>query len=276
VALAVTVASCSPTPGPRGEHYVALGDSYAAGPLTGQLIGNPPGCLRSDRNYAHVAADRLAAATFRDVTCSGATTADLVNPQTVLDGVNPPQVDALAASTTLVTLTIGGNDVGFSEVLERCASLVPTGSPCKTYFSGGGVDTLAGRIAAAAPRVAAALGAVRGRAPEARILLVGYPDLLPASGGCWPIVPITDTDADYLRASEIALNAMLAAQAGAAGVQYVDTYARSVGHDMCQASDVRWIEPLFPTSPALPFHPNAKGEAQMADAVLAAVRSETR
>lgn len=275
---AVLPASCtsSSAPAAPAQHYVALGDSYAAGPLTGDQAGKPDGCLRAVKDYPHVVQATLKAATFTDVTCSGATTANLSAPQAVTDGVNPPQLDAVTSATTIVTLTIGGNDIGFGQIIEHCASLVPVGSPCEQYFTAGGADQVAAAVAATAPKVAAALAAVRERAPRARILLVGYPDLLPASGGCWPGVPFTDADANYLRGSEIAMDAMLAAQAAAAGAEYVDTYTRSVGHDMCSDPGVRWVEPLFPSSPAGPFHPNAEGERQMGEAVLATLRDATR
>lgn len=253
------------------SRYVALGDSYAAGILTGDVTGAPVGCLRSERDYPHVVQRTLHAGAFADVTCSGATTADISGPQDVVVGTNPPQLDAVTKDTTVVTLTIGGNDIGFLSIITHCASLIPTGSPCKNHNTAGGKDVLTARVAAAAPKVAAVLDAIRRRAPGALVLLVGYPALLPPAGGCWPAVPFTDADADYLRGVEIKLNAMLAAQALAHHARYVDTYTPSIGHDMCAAGRTRWVEPLLPASPAAPFHPNAAGESHIAEAVLTAV-----
>ncbi|MGD9528054.1 MAG: GDSL-type esterase/lipase family protein, partial [Pseudonocardia sp.] len=109
-------------------------------------------------------------------------------------------------------------------------------------------------------------------APQARVLLVGYPALLPDTGpGCFPVVPFSAGDVDYLRGVEKKLNAMLAEQAAAAGADYVDTYTPSIGHDMCAAHGTRWVEGLIPTSPAAPAHPNAAGMRGMADAVLGAL-----
>lgn len=269
-AAMLLAAGCSSSPhAPPPTRYVALGDSYAAGTLTGKLTGTPAGCLRSVDDYPHVVQRTLRATTFSDVTCSGATTSDVAGTQDVLDGRNPPQLSAVTTDTTLVTITLGGNDVGFLSIIEHCASLMPSGSPCKNHYTAGGTDQLAARIAATAAKVAAVLAAVHRKAPHARVLLVGYPDLLPRSGGCWPRVPFTDSDADYLRGVEMRLDAMLAAQARAGHAQYVDTYTPSLDHDMCAPASVRWIEPLLPTSPAAPFHPNATGEVHMAAAVLA-------
>lgn len=269
-AAALLAASCS------GSHhssppsrYVALGDSYAAGILTDKPVGTPAGCLRSADDYPHVVQRSLHATTFADVTCNGATTADVAGAQDVLGGRNAPQLNAVTADTTLVTITLGGNDIGFVSIIAHCASLIPAGSPCKNHYVAGGRDQLAAQIAATAPKIAAVLAAVHRQAPRAQVLLVGYPDLLPPAGGCWPRVPFTDADANYLRGVEVQLDAMLAAQARAGHARYVDTYTPSLGHDMCRSDDSRWVEPLLPTSPAAPFHPNAIGEAHMAGAVLA-------
>jgi hypothetical protein len=117
------------------------------------------------------------------------------------------------------------------------------------------------------------LADIRQRAPHARILLIGYPDLLPETGnGWWPLVPIAHGDVPYLRNVEISLNAMLAATAAKAGVGYVDTYTGTIGHDACQPSGVKWVEGLIPTSLAVPMHPNASGGHAMARLILAVLR----
>src|SRR3954447_3162449 len=98
--------------GAAADSYVALGDSYAAGPVIPLQI-QPYGCLKSDHNYAHLAAPQLSPLALRDPTCSGAETDDMTQAQGVSPGPNPPQFDSLDAGTTLVTLTIGGHDIGF-------------------------------------------------------------------------------------------------------------------------------------------------------------------
>lgn len=257
------------TPTARTVNYVALGDSYASGPGIPTQVDST--CARSDQNYPSL----LAAAKkwqLTDVSCSGATTTALAGPQ----GSRPPQLDALGADTDVVTLTMGGNDIGFSRNLSTCAGLTsqdPTGSPCKTFFTSGGTDQLEQRVNDTAPKIAAALDAVRQRAPHAKVLVVGYPDLFPDDGvGCTSsAVPLAAGDFAYLRDTEKKLNAMLASQASAKGVGYVDTYASSVGHDMCKPAGERWIEPLVAAAPAAPAHPNARGQQAMAAAVERAV-----
>jgi lysophospholipase L1-like esterase len=101
---------------------VALGDSYTAGPRIPDRTGAPAGCDRSDHDYPALVAERLGlrAADFRDVSCSGATVADLTTPQSTDDGTNPAQLSALSAGTRLVTLGIGGNDIGFASLVTTC------------------------------------------------------------------------------------------------------------------------------------------------------------
>ena len=263
-------------PGAAGPpHYVSLGDSYTAAPLVPVQTGSPAGCLRSTHSYPFLVASGTGAATFTDVSCQGATTANMTHPQSVPLGTNPPQDNALSASTTLVTLQIGGNNIGFSDIIVHCTTLSltnPFGSPCKDHYTSGGTDKLRAKINAAATKVAAVLQGIHADAPNARVFLVGYPVILPNSGsGCWPLVPIAFGDVPYLRGVEKALNSMLAAVAAANNATFVDTYTASIGHDVCRAPGTKWVEGLIPTSLAAPFHPNQLGEQSMARQVLAAL-----
>jgi lysophospholipase L1-like esterase len=257
-------------------NYVALGDSYTSGPLIPDQTGSPLGCLRSNHDYPALVAAGIGAGSFKDVSCQGASTANMTHPESVLLGSNPPQDDALSARTTLVTLQIGGNNINFSNIIINCTTLSltdPFGAPCKAHYTKGRVDHLAQAIAGAAPKVAADLRGIHADAPSARVLVVGYPAILPNTGdGCWPAVPIAYGDVPYLRGIEKQLNAMLAAEAAANGATYVDTYTASIGHDACQPPGVKWVEGLIPTSLAAPFHPNALGERGMAQQVLKALR----
>lgn len=254
--------------------YVAIGDSYTAGPGIPHAVPHPLGCWRSDRNYPHVVAE-VRGSILRDVSCSGATTSDLSAPQPVLGGPNPPQLDALDTDVELVTIQIGGNDIGFAEILQRCKSVVPVGTPCRNFYTGGGTDEIRRRIIETGPKVGAVLAEARRRSPEARLLVLGYPSILPdARPGCWPVMPITPGDVPYLREKHKELNAMLATQAAAVGATYVDLYGPSVGHDACQLPGTRWVEPLVPVSPAAAYHPNALGMRRMAHVILTALERQ--
>ena len=256
-------------------NYSSLGDSYTAGPLIPNLTGSPAGCARSTHNYPSLVAAAIGAASFRDVSCQGADTTSMKHSESVPLGTNPPEDNALSSSTTLVTLQIGGNDINFINIIINCTTLSltdPFGAPCKKHYTSGGTDKLKAAINATAPKVAADLQGIHADAPNARVLLVGYPVILPNSGnGCWPVVPIASGDVPYLRGVEQELNAMLATEAAANNATFVDTYTASIGHDVCKGTGVKWVEGLIPTSPAAPFHPNALGEKSMAQQVLAAL-----
>lgn len=260
-----------PAAGAAGETYVAMGDSFTAGPGIPLQTLDPLGCLRSDHNYPRlVAAAR--GSVLRDASCSGAKTLELSAPQSTSFGVNPPQLDRLDAGVSVTTVQIGGNDIGFSEILQRCAAPLPLGTPCRDLYAPGGVDEISRRIAATGPKVAAVLAEAARRAPQARRLVVGYPAILPDSGwGCWPTLPITPGDVGYLRAKAKELNAMLAGQAASSGATYVDLYGPSIGHDACTLPGVRWVEPYVPLAPAAPVHPNGLGMQAMAGVVAGAI-----
>lgn len=254
--------------------YIALGDSYGAGPGIPTVVHSA--CERSDHNYPSLVADALPFTSFRDATCSGATTDDMTgtqqtNPYTFV----PPQFDALGPDARLVSVTIGGNDIGFSSVATTCAELSllnPFGAPCTDHYTEGGTDALAAAIVAATPKVAAVLQGIHQRAPLAKVVVVGYLDILPVIGpGCPLSVPIASGDIPYLRGVEEQLNRMLATQAILNDATFVDTYSPSIGHDVCQPMGVRWIEGIMPTSPAAPLHPNLLGMQAAAAAVLSAL-----
>ena len=266
VATVVAAGPHLPALGAAPATYVAVGDSFTAGPgiLNQQL--DPVGCFRSDHNYPHLVA-QARGTTLRDPSCSGAQTKDLTSPQPIFGGANPPQFNSLDAGVAAISVQIGGNDIGFSEILYRCAALLPLGAPCRTAYTAGGTDELSRRITATGPKVAAALAEARRRSPQARIFVLGYPAILPEVGlGCWPLLPIAPDDVPYLRDKQKELNAMLATQAAAAGATYVDVYSPSIGHDACQLPGLRWVEPLVPLSPAAPVHPNLLGMQGMAAA----------
>jgi hypothetical protein len=250
--------------------YAALGDSYAAGPLIPNQSLNPLGCLRSDHNYAHLTASAKGL-TLTDVSCSGATTNDMTETQNVEPGPNPPQFNGLSASTNIVSVTIGGNDIGFSEVLENCITFNPFSTPCKNQYDSGGHDQLAERIENTAPKVGAVLQGIHERSPNARVFVVNYADILPSGSGCWPTVPLGFGDVPYLHATEERLNAMLASEAATHNATIVNWYAASIGHDSCKGSSTRWVEPLIPGELAAPVHPNKAGMEGAAVALEAAI-----
>ena len=267
--VAVAPAAAADTTQPTQPlDYVALGDSYSA--ASGVLPPDPtaaPQCLRSTRNYPH----DIAAATgarLTDVTCGGADTTDYAGAQ--YPGV-APQLDALHPGTQLVTMTIGGNDSNvFVSSIVECGTLGATtlgqGSPCKDRYGSSFEDTINNSTY---PALVQALQAVRDRAPDAQVAILGYPWILPATGGCFDKMPVAEGDVPYLRGVQATLNDAVRRAAEATGATYVDMSQVSEGHDACQALGVRWIEPVLQGTNPVIVHPNALGESQMAARTMA-------
>jgi lysophospholipase L1-like esterase len=258
-------------PAAAASRYVSLGDSYAAGPLI--PIPLPPfGCLKSSNDYGHLTQRQLRFPEYRDPSCSGAKTDHMTVSQGVSPGPNPPQFNSLTAGTSMVTLTIGGNDIGFSSIAQDCLVALPsTRSPCKDKYTAGGPDQISQRIANTAPKVAGVLQGIAARSPRAKRYVVNYSAIFPhEGGGCYPQIPVAEGDVPWLRAKQEELNAMLASQASANGATLVDVYAASRGHDACSLPGVRWVEPVTPASPAAPLHPNLLGMRAMAGLIVAA------
>ncbi|MFF8290178.1 SGNH/GDSL hydrolase family protein [Streptomyces sp. NPDC016309] len=248
--------------------YVALGDSYSAGsgvlPVdTGALL-----CLRSTANYPHVIADRTGAR-LTDVTCGAAQTAHFTRGQ--YPGV-APQADALGPATDLVTMTIGGNDDNtFIGAMLACgtAGILSggKGSPCQDKHGSSFDDRIEANTY---PALKAALATVRSKAPHARVAILGYPWILPATAdpACFAKMPIAPGDVPYLRGIQAHLNSAVERAAEDTGATYVDLSQASEGHDACRPGGTRWIEPLLFGTSVVPVHPNALGERRMAERAM--------
>ncbi len=250
--------------------YVALGDSFTSSPLTGMPVGTPVGCYRTQNNYPRQVAAALRVSEFVDRSCGGATTENLREPQSVIGGTNAAQLDAVSIDTTLVTIGIGGNDLGLAGYMQRCAEMAESKTSCVEAWSPGDTDVLVQRIDQIAISLESSLRVIKERAPLAQILVVGYPVVAPYAGaGCFPQLPLTDADAAYLRDIQQRLNAVLAWAADTQGASYVDTYTPSIGHGPCEMSGVKWIEGFVPDTAAAALHPNLLGQIAMAGEVLA-------
>lgn len=287
---------------PKYKEYVALGDSWSADVVILNAQGLPDtrhapiDCAQSMVSYPKQVAKALAVPVFRDATCGSATTDDFYTPQTGLPtgGTNPAQFNRLTRTTDLVTVGIGGNDAGFAGAAITCINLLPTntsafeavrlplaipflgdGVPlggCKQRYVKNGRDLLAEAIAASEPKLVRALKEIRKRSPKARILMLDYLDGIPAKG-CYPIVPVTDVDMAYLHSTFARLNAMVRRAAAKGGAEFVNTFADSRGHDVCQPPNVRYVEGLGVVSlndlaVAIPAHPNSAGAASQFRSVM--------
>ncbi|MCV7100642.1 SGNH/GDSL hydrolase family protein [Mycobacterium palustre] len=252
------------------NRYVALGSSMAAGPgIRPRAAGAPRWSGRSARNYPHLVAERLNL-DLVDVTFSGATAGNVLADR---QHGAPPQIAALDGSEDLVTVTIGGNDVGYVPLLIA-ASLPPAAR--RLPLLGARIaelldpDARDRALAAVFDSLCAVGSALRERAPGARILFVDYVTILPPAGTEAP--PLSERDAGLGRHVAATLQRLTADAATATGCETVGAAAASHPHHAWSAEPwttkpARYGVPL-PGRPA-PLHPNAAGMRAVADLVVA-------
>ncbi len=232
---------------------MALGDSYSSGLGTGSYINDGTACSRSAYAYPALDSVRLGLSlTLR--ACSGATVAD----------VRQTQLDALSGSTGYVTVTAGGNDIGFAAVLTECAK------PAWLSDCNGAIDAAVAVIRNQLPTSLAGLYAdIRSHAPNARTVVVGYPQLFNGVD-CNLLTWFSGAEMTRLNATADLLDSTTAAAASAAGFAFVDPRPTFTGHAVCSWSP--WINNLtWPVEAS--FHPNKAGHAGYAAVVAPALTS---
>jgi lysophospholipase L1-like esterase len=257
--------------------YVALGSSFAAGPGIEPVLD--PGCGRSGANYPRLVAERLGL-DLVDVSCGGATVDAVVRtPQVLLGGGTvPPQVDAVDARAGLVTVTVGGNDVDYLLTMLRCSYRVApeAAPPSARAFFGAPVDrdAVERALAGLAVELAALVGAVRQRAPHARVLLVDYLTVLPPSGGGCPVLPMDGADLAFCRGIAEQLEAATETAARATGADLVRASAASRDHSVCSVQPwvTGWEFGDMAAGGVVPYHPNAAGMRAVADLLTGHLR----
>jgi lysophospholipase L1-like esterase len=259
----------------RDVDFVALGDSFSAGPGLAPQRPDPAACQRSGHNWPAYVADLLDVASYRDVTCTGATTRAVVESQRRPTGaLVPPQLDALSPTTDLVAVSLGGNDNAlFATLVGTCSTLAaedPDGAPCREEF------TADGRAAAAvdevSDRLAVVVRRIRLAAPDAQVVVVGYPQIFPDQGTC---AQVSLAEGDVAWAAQVvdALNAQLAEAASAEGVRFVDLAGPSAGHDVCSAEPWMTGAEAGPGAPE-PWHPYPTGMQEVARLVAEQLTGE--
>lgn len=239
-ALALLLLTLCATPASADE-YVALGDSYSSGTGTRRYVETS--CRRSDAAFPALVAATRPGTTLRFVACSGATATDVARDQ----------LGALSASTALVTLTVGGNDAGFTSVLTRCAlpmwvrKCAPPVAKARRFIA----RTLPARLDGLYDEI-------RRRAPAARVIVLGYPGLFNGID-CGPATFFSRDDQRRLNGTAELLRDTLRDRAAAHGFLFGDVMPAFRGHAVCD--DVEWLNGLsHPLRES--FHPNAVGHAE--------------
>jgi len=235
------VATPAPPSYAAGESYVALGDSYSSGTGTRSYIADGTQCLRSTYAYASLtAAAKGYSLNFR--ACSGAVVAD----------VTSSQLSALSSSTRYVTLSVGGNDAGFADVLTECA-LPAWASDCAGAVAAGRAfitTTLPGRLNTL-------YASIRTKAPNAKVVVVGYPKIFMGED-CDLLTFFSPEDEAALNNAVVHINSVISTAASAKGFTFADPVSRFTGHAVCDSTE--WINGFSsPTQES--YHPNRLGHA---------------
>lgn len=252
--------------------YVALGDSFTSGYGLPTQLSNPPiiaGCGQSSADYPKLVAAHYGIA-VDDRSCAGATTAAFTNWQ----GANPPQTSALGPQTVLVTIGMGGNDVGSSTITTSCLQAGAANHSCQTTQLNNLINSGLANLAAHLP---GDIAHIRSLAPNATIVYVSYLTGLPsqstwASTGCSANLPYYSGDIAWLNNFGQRLDNTLKSAAQSQGAIFVDALSLSAGHDPCRPVGTRWSEGLHPAAPATAtFHPNLAGHTAYASMIVNAL-----
>ncbi|WP_416973744.1 SGNH/GDSL hydrolase family protein [Streptomyces sp. 4F14] len=308
--------------------WAALGDSFTAGVFVGDPqppLGDPSqdGCARTSGSYPSLVARELAASPpgkpvrLTNVACSSAVIANVAKvKQTPISPVETPpggwpavdtQIEraGLDAGTDVVTIAIGGNSLPFGDIFPKCLELGASDQSCRAYFTNppAGVESVRERLARVQNEYTEMLAAVHRAAPNAKVINIGYPTIMPTRGSACDRGSLTEldttthADVDWLRDDVLKpLNKTLQRASSSFGDRYVDVFSSSAGHDVCQPEGTKWMEGIcgdaadyWPTTfpgtgvecapigkHATMIHPNAAGHANTAVHVERAIRHALR
>jgi GDSL-like Lipase/Acylhydrolase family len=225
-------------PAATADNYVALGDSFSSGVGTGSYTLSSS-CRRGVYAYPWLVAQQRPNTTLTFVACSGAKTTDLM----------ATQIGSVTAETNAVSVTIGGNDIGFSDLIRQC-----TLGECSAALD----STRASLATVLGPRLDTVYTAIRGRALTASVVVLGYPRLF-STVGCFGTLGITSTE--RAKANQLAdtLDLLSAQRAAAAGVTYKTAIAAFTGHAVCSWS--AWLNGLNLVNTVESYHPNRNGNS---------------
>jgi lysophospholipase L1-like esterase len=222
-------------------HYVALGDSYSSGLGAGDYLSSSGGCQRSAKAFPEQWAGAHTPGSFVSVAC----------PDTTTGSVLSEQVAALRSTTTLVSITIGGNDAGFPHVMETCV-LLPTSSCLQA------VATAESFVARQLPaKLTATLRAIKSHAPGAKVVVLGYPEPfdLSRSASC---IGLSTRDRTALNQGADELDAALRTAAQTSHDTFADVRGQFRGHEICDPGS--WLYSVDLLAIGSSYHPNASGQ----------------
>lgn len=225
----------------KAGKYVALGDSYAVAPGTREYDDPDDECRRGPLSYPRLYAAENPGMNFVEASCSGATTAEVQNSQ----------VAQLSSDTTEVSIQVGGNDVGFVDVLSHCILTIDD-QDCLDAVEGA-KELATGALPGALDQL---YGAVNSAAPDAKVVVVGYPRLYTVGGSCG--LGLSDAERAALNGAADTLSSVISARAEAAGFSYLDARPVFDPHTLC-SDGPEWVTSLEWDKPNESYHPNIDG-----------------
>jgi lysophospholipase L1-like esterase len=240
--IATLVLALAPSASAAGTSYVALGDSYSSGVGSGSYISSSGDCLRSTLAYSQLWANAHAPTSYSSVACSGAKTTDVINNQ----------ASALSSSTTLVSISIGGNDLNFAGVMEDCV-----------LYS---TDTCVSELNAAEATARASLpgwldtvyNSIRSHAPSAKVVVMDYPRFY---HDLWYCVGLSSTDRNKINEAADVLDGVIQSAASRHGFAFGDVRsAFAGGHEICDGSS-SWLHSVNISDITESYHPTASGQS---------------
>lgn len=250
---------------PTNYSYVALGDSYAAMGSNQEPTTGPGPCVRSADNYPGrlLEAENIEGI---DSTCSGAETEHVTGPWAVGGETIPPQVEALSRDTTLVTLSIGGNDISFGGIVDCFVDAFRASTPtdCASALR----QTVDGDLVALPGKLDAVHRDIAGRAPDARVIVTGYVPLVTATGACSDVPTMSLADRRWIVDLTGRLNRTVEQAAQRAGASFV-LPSDANSHTGCAPAPERWVDFFGTETQSYPMHPTPVGQEAMASAVEA-------
>ncbi|MCS0636051.1 SGNH/GDSL hydrolase family protein [Streptomyces sp. LP05-1] len=221
--------------------YVALGDSYSSGVGAGEYDGSSGNCKRTSRAYPALWAAANTPASFTFAACAGAR----------INEVTANQLGPLNAATDLISITVGGNDAGFSDVMTTCVLQSEANCLSRVAQSRDFDDTtLPGRLDSL-------YSAIRSKAPSARVVVLGYPRFYKLGGSC--VAGLTENERRAINDGSDYLNAAVARRAAAHGFTFVDVAPAFTGHEICSGSS--WLQSLNLLNLGASYHPTAAGQS---------------
>ncbi|MFY1624177.1 SGNH/GDSL hydrolase family protein [Micromonospora sp. WMMD723] len=239
--IGVTLGAAVPVQAAPTDRYVALGDSYASGVGAGSYTSESGSCQRSTNAYPALYNTNIKPASYKSVACSGATTTDVVNNQ----------LSALTSTTTLVSVTIGGNDVGFTTIMSTCVLQGET--QCVAA-----VQAAENKARAELPaKLATVYNGIKSRAPSARVVVVGYPVFYQLGTVC---VGLSANSRAKINEGINLIDDITRTAATSAGFTFADVRSIFVGHQLCSYGE-KWLHALNFANLGVSYHPTAAGQS---------------